>query len=60
MTQLQIDARMEAYEQVIASLDGKWTDDKTEAGQGEILQKQLRKQADRWYQRTMRRKDKEN
>lgn len=54
MTEQQIDARMEAYQQAITSLELYWTDDPVEREQGRKLAEQLRKQADRWYRRLLR------
>jgi len=49
MTEEQIEARMEAWYQVVTSLDGDWTDDNEEFKEGKKLRKQLQKMADKWY-----------
>lgn len=56
LNEKQIDARMEAYEQVIGHLCLAWTDDKDEIEQGHILADQLRNQADKWFFKIMQNK----
>lgn len=50
----EINARMEAYEQAILSLESQWTDDFVERQQGNILRDQLREQAEKWYRKMMK------
>jgi len=48
LTQAEIDARMEAYEQAASSLEGAWFDNKEEHEAGVIVAKQIRALAMKW------------
>ena len=48
LTQTEIDARMEAYEQARSSLEGPWADTKEEFEAGKVVEKQIRAIAMRW------------
>jgi galactokinase len=52
LTEEQIEARMEAFEQAARALEvGDWSDDEIERKQGVIACEQIRKFADRWYRK---------